>query len=292
MSVIVVAKKEFADQITSKRFIAFLIILLLVCIYSVYSGFFTSEREARNIFMAIATFGFNFIGSFLGLLVGFDLITKERESGSLKTLLSHPVFRDQVINGKALGAFGAFVIAVTLVTIITFGASLMKGFSTSMEDFVIAVKFIVVTSVYIFTMFSIGLFSSVIAKKSSTSLMIAFGIFLLVSFLMPFIGIMVAQSIVGPPPEVHYVETPDGSQGVEYNRIMDDYWERVRAITELFELLSPSNNYNRVVIDFLRPTEMYSFGARDTTKNIVGFILYPLVFFVLSYIKFLRSDIL
>jgi ABC-type Na+ efflux pump permease subunit len=43
------------------------------------------------------------LGAILAIAMGFDLITREKESHSLKSLLSHPVFRDEIINGKALG---------------------------------------------------------------------------------------------------------------------------------------------------------------------------------------------
>jgi ABC-2 type transport system permease protein len=46
---------------------------------------------------------FSLIGMVLGIALGFDLITREKEEGSLKSLLSHPVYRDSVINGKTLG---------------------------------------------------------------------------------------------------------------------------------------------------------------------------------------------
>src|SRR5271157_163514 len=40
---------------------------------------------------------FSLIGMALAVAVGFDLISKEKEDGSLKSLLSHPIFRDSVI---------------------------------------------------------------------------------------------------------------------------------------------------------------------------------------------------
>jgi ABC-2 type transport system permease protein len=43
------------------------------------------------------------LGMVLGIAMGFDQITKEKESGSLKSVLSAPVYRDSLINGKALG---------------------------------------------------------------------------------------------------------------------------------------------------------------------------------------------
>jgi len=51
---------------------------------------------------------FTVIGAILGASLGADAINKEVESGTIKTLLGHPVYRDEVINGKFLG--NAFVL--------------------------------------------------------------------------------------------------------------------------------------------------------------------------------------
>lgn len=42
-------------------------------------------------------------GSLLGVLLGADAINRELSKGTIKVLLGHPVYRDQVINGKFLG---------------------------------------------------------------------------------------------------------------------------------------------------------------------------------------------
>lgn len=66
-------------------------------------------------------------GAFLGLLMGFELVTREKEEGSLKTLLSHPVYRDSIINGKAMGAFAALSVAIFLILGISVGILMLQG---------------------------------------------------------------------------------------------------------------------------------------------------------------------
>ena len=58
---------------------------------------------------------FIMIAMVLSITVGFDLITREREEGSLRSLLSHPVYRDSVINGKFLAVVGVLVTAIGMV---------------------------------------------------------------------------------------------------------------------------------------------------------------------------------
>ena len=59
--------------------------------------------------------------------MGFDLISKEKETKALKILLSHPIYRDEVINGKALGGLMALAIALGITFIVTFAILLISG---------------------------------------------------------------------------------------------------------------------------------------------------------------------
>ncbi len=52
------------------------------------------------------------MGMILSGAIGFDLISKEKEDGSLKTVLSSPIYRDALINGKAAGAIATLAITM------------------------------------------------------------------------------------------------------------------------------------------------------------------------------------
>jgi ABC-2 type transport system permease protein len=322
LSVLIVAKKEFADQISSKRFLALAGIILLITVYTVYQGvqgFYNAYASGMHkpfvsIFGISSSLGFMTFGAFLGLLMGFDLITKEKEEGSLKTLLSHPVYRDSVINGKAIGAFAALGVAIFLVLTISVGILLLYGIYPTLSDVGDVVKFGALTLVYTFTFFAISLFASTIARNSGTALIIAFGFLILFMAVLPILGEIASQFIVGPPPRPPSVPPPavpvpppggEGTQvriqeGVpaedeevkklweEYERQSREYWEKKRAISDTFSILSPSNNYLALLSSLGART---FFETKDTTKNLMGFIALPVIFFIMSYIKFLRMDI-
>ncbi len=320
MGLLIVAKKEFADQITSKRFIAVLAIMLIFSAISFYQGADEFIRQYRmfesgsvsgnipkpsiiQIFGFFGSAGILTFGGILGLLMGFDLITKEKETGSLKTLLSHPVFRDQIINGKALGAFAALCLVVALTLVIALGILTMKGFIPSSDDLIAILKFGLITLAYLFTFFSIALFASTIAKNSSTSLLVAFGIFLVLTIAMPMLGSLVAQAIVGSPPNIapppspqpqanehKPIEIEKSPEWEEYQRKMNEYWDKRRAIQEFFYVLSPSTNYMTLVSSLSERT-FIPFQTKDITKNLVGFVILPVIFFAVSYVKFLRMEI-
>lgn len=336
MSVLIVARKEFADQISSRRFLALTGIILLVTVYTVYQGvqgFYNAyaagmEKPFVSIFGVSSSLGFMTFGAFLGLLMGFDLITKEKEEGSLKTLLSHPVYRDSVINGKAAGAFAALGVAIFLILAISVGILLLYGIYPTLSDVIDVIRFGALTLAYTFTFFAISLFASTIARNSGTALIIAFGFLILFMAVLPMLGEIAAQFIVGPPPRPPSVPPPGVSvppQGgeapvtdvsvssvstdvsvrieegkvpaeneevkklwEEYERQSREYWERKRAVSDTFSILSPSNNYLALLSSLGART---FFEVRDTTKNLMGFIALPVIFFIMSYIKFLRMDI-
>ena len=52
-------------------------------------------------------------GGMLAIATGFDPISKEREARSLKALLAYPVYRDEVINGKAFDGVAALAVPLT-----------------------------------------------------------------------------------------------------------------------------------------------------------------------------------
>ncbi len=315
MKFLIVAKKEFADHISSRRFLAFLIVFLLFFGFSVYQGVSSFMRSyemysvggsdkpgVMQIFGIFATGSTSLLGGILGILMGFDLLTKEKESGTLRTLLSHPVFRDEVINGKALGALLAMALVVFLTVIVAFGVLIALGFIPNVADVVTILKFGAITLVYFFTFFSIGLFASAMAKSTATALMIALGVFIVLAVILPFFGFIVADALAGEPPKPPKTEVVykigDGQRPTpieedprweEYRRQMDEYVKRRQAVMSVFTLLSPTSNYVSLVSSLSESVVLYQ--VKDTTKNWISLIVTPAIFFAASYVRFLREEI-
>lgn len=304
MSLIVVAKKEFVDQIRSKRFIAILAVMLLFSVFSFYQGVddfmkdyqsFISGQEVQRpsitkIFKTFGDMGVTTFGSILGLFMGFDLITREKEVGSLKILLSHPIYRDQVINGKAIGSFVALMLVVALTLAIAIGTLIMKGFVPSFEDLIVVGEFGVITIVFLFIFFSIGLFTSTIMEDSSSSLLVAFGIFITLMAVIPVFSSVIASAVLGPPPNPTMDSDEVVGEHKEIIKEVEEYWKKRRTIIDSFKILTPTNNYVEI-ISSLDSSKTSSVRGKDITKNLVGFMIPPIAFFALSYLRFLRLEI-
>src|SRR4030042_2267746 len=112
-----VFRKELADHLASKRFFILFILVLLASVFATYVATQTIRGTVSPttefVFLRIFTTSGEALPSFLFFLslfipvisiaLGFDAINSERNSGNLSRLLSQPIYRDSVVNGKFLG---------------------------------------------------------------------------------------------------------------------------------------------------------------------------------------------
>ena len=113
----IISQKELADHVTSKKLILLLIIFCLVLAvetvngvayynellenYANGSSFEIYQPSPVRVFLGIVNaIGFNGLGIVVGLALGFDLVSGEREDRSLKTILSQPIYRDELITAR------------------------------------------------------------------------------------------------------------------------------------------------------------------------------------------------
>ncbi|WP_062397467.1 ABC transporter permease [Methanogenium cariaci] len=184
---ITISKKEFSDHITSRRFLLILFIICLVLggvaaangVTNYYDALdkYKNGNEGGYLFTPSILLAFSQItnsiglyglGAVIGIALGFDLVSGgEREGRSLKTILSQPVYRDEVINGKAIGG----IISLTLITLTGFltvvAVFLIIGIVPSVDEFFLIGVIWLITLLFIISAFSLALMSSVLAKTSS-----------------------------------------------------------------------------------------------------------------------------
>ena len=134
----VIASKEFGDHLLSARFVVLVIVLGLAAAIPLYfaaaaiRGVASSVTDSQAIFIALfwlapdvgnggvvlpSVTGFlAYVAPLLGLAFAFDAINGERADGTLPRLLSQPIHRDDVVNGKF--AAGLAVIGIVLVSVV------------------------------------------------------------------------------------------------------------------------------------------------------------------------------
>jgi ABC-2 type transport system permease protein len=182
---ITIIRKELADYFTSIRcFILFLLVILASAagLYAAYQGIRNVSTESGFVFInlfitsgeSIPSLAF-FIGVFvpiIGIALGFDAINREYSSGTMSRILSQPIYRDSVINGKFLAAIITLAIMMATILLLVAGYGLrMIGVPPGAEE--IIRLFIYFVSIVVYGAFWIGLaiLFSVIIRNLAISLL-------------------------------------------------------------------------------------------------------------------------
>lgn len=340
----IVLQKEFVDQLTNRRFLSIFALFLLISVIGIHDGAgqygnmlasyaqqmqsvpsdtymvgYMSEKPSPLLIFTKMTDYFVMFGVFLGITMGFDLISKEKETHSLKTLLSHPVYRDEVVNGKALGSALVLAMVLAVTVAISVAILLIMGIVPTMDELGAILAFTVVSGIFVLTYFSLAILMSAVAPDSGTALIFTLVIFLLISSAVPIFGWTIAEMIAGPPPEqpaevqgtFYTPMNVDPGELEQYQQEMQSYWEKRAAASSLISLLSPNVNYQKAATAVTNPriamtmdNNPYSFtkGPPETQPNldeildkiwanIVALTTLPCIFFAVAYVKFMRMDI-
>ncbi|MFA5269452.1 MAG: ABC transporter permease [Methanoregula sp.] len=304
---ITIAQKEFFDHIRSRKFLIIFGILLIIAAMGILNGisdyhtkvkdydrlqglissspggdsglpeYMTVKPSVLLVFYQMSTL-FVTIGGILGIAMGFDLVTREKESKSLKLLLAHPTYRDEVINGKALGGVTAIALALAVVLVLSLAILLIAGIVPDGSELLNILLFSAITFLYIFTCFAISLLMSTVCEGSGKSLIYSLVIFIVLGSLIPTVVStpFVMEKIIGPAPEMPQVlsdqvmaslqnsgnnppddapaENPNREAWNRYNDQTREYGDRQMRLREVQYLFSPVKNYEKITTCLTSPT--------------------------------------
>ena len=306
--IFVVAKKEFLDHVMGKKFLMILAILMLISLLAMHQGVesynkqldsykertaeieehpegmppgWMPEKPSILFVFQMMSMLFGILYAILAIAIGFNLISGEKESGSLKSLLSHPVFRDTIINGKALGGMGALGFAMLVMTLLSIGILMVLGIMPTGDEFVRILVFMGFTLLFMFSFFAIALMCSTIAKNSTRAITYSLVIFVVISAVMPIAGTFVGMQLAGDMPEHPGMSRQDineaegeaisyESEGEaiskeehreeqerieeEWQEEMQEYGKKVMRVQEMFSIGDPKSNFDKVSAAVLDPT--------------------------------------
>lgn len=289
----IVAAKEFKDYLNSKRFLLLFGLLILLSIISAVTGIGTYNSDLAtynsNLQQASAAPGgmrfnvdmpsilsiFSSYGSYiatfgmlLAISMGFDMISREKEEGTLKILLTHPVFRDQVINGKIIGATAMLTIVLLSTFLAIVAIMLFFGIIPAGDDIIRLAAFFLAVVLFLLAYLAIAVMSSTVSKNSSMAMLIAVTI-ILVGMVVPDISSTIADTALGQAPQMAipaaagssssssqsmmiYTDNQTGNvsrgQGapMQINPEYTDYWNKRSQITGIINIISPSDDFNAI----------------------------------------------
>jgi len=254
-----VASKEFSDIVKGKRFIALLTIFALViavALASVYLNVIqTSGRAMPRGFLGLAASTLvttmSYFAPIMGIALGFDTISGEREKGTLKTVLAQPVYRDTVINGKFLGALLSVTLAIFTASLINIGGSIIAlGITPTGADIIRIIIFILFTILFTMTFYGIAAFLSTATKRTTQSIIISVVLWATFTFIIPIIASLIASAII--PINFQFarnITRPPGGNITAINPEMQQLQQQMReqaSIISAIESLTPNYHFTRI----------------------------------------------
>ena len=288
--VLIVAKKEFRDHLTSKRFIAIFVVLMLLSIMGIvmgmdqYNNYLDAYKNNVTVSQQTSMYGypimpsalyffgaannggdmgggfFSIVLMLLSMALGFDLVTREREENSLKSLLSHPVYRDEVINGKLIGAAATLTVVMGCSFLITLAVMMFYGVVPTVDDLSRLVAYFIMALLYGGIFFAIAMLFSTVTRTSTMSILCVLGV-IVALVIFPTFAPKIVSAVIGPAPAVPQAavtgSSANGSQNavttgsngrLTYDQIMQnqalrDYYQKQWMLTDTLDKISPIYNF-------------------------------------------------
>jgi ABC-type transport system involved in multi-copper enzyme maturation permease subunit len=165
----------------------------------------SSKQQPVNILLEIFTtpdllYIVKTILSLCAMLFAFDMVCGEKEAGTLRQSLSNNLKRPILIIGKWIGGFMSFIlpffIAVLLGTILI---TLSPMVDMNTYNLLKLGMFMLSSVIYLAIFFSLGLLISCLTHRTSTSLVLSLFVWVILVFLIPNLGNILARQLVQIP---------------------------------------------------------------------------------------------
>ncbi len=310
----VILKKELADHFSSYRFVIIFALIAMISVITAYMVGLNIRQQLegvakpRFIFLMLFTapgamFSLvqfvAFFGPLVGLILGFDTINRERNQGTLSKLLSQPIYRDVVINGKFLaGVTMITIMLVSIVLVITGLGLLVMGIVPGLEEIWRIVFYLVISIVYISFWLGVAILFSILFRSTATSALASLAVWIFFSFFVSIGANILANALVNDP-------SPENPEAVMQQA----------QIIKAFQLISPMELYTdatATIIDPLRkstrsmisvgPLENISMGRFSgplpltqsiliVIPYIISLVAITIICFAVSYTVFMRQEI-
>jgi ABC-2 type transport system permease protein len=301
-----VASKEFSDTVRSKRFIILIVIFGLIMIIGIATVYVPSMGGAMPR-RFLGTMGYILSGTLstfapvMGLALGCDAISGEREKGTLKLVLAQPVYRDTVINGKFLAATSGLSLAILITSLMSVGASIIViGVTPTAQEALRMALFLLFSILFTMTYYGISILLSTILKKTSQSVILSVTIWAIFAFVVPILASLIAFTIA--PPYMGQA-TPDENFTSPYD---EGSWRRYMAVSEAISSISPNYHFNKIGQYLLTGYREYSMPPGGTVEvvetsvlsslmyagpNIIVLVIITSLVFIFSYITFTKQEV-
>ncbi|MBN2506020.1 MAG: ABC transporter permease [Verrucomicrobia bacterium] len=204
-------RKELSDHFASTRFLITFALVLMVAVVTtsmvgahlrealegmakpshVFLMLFTTSGQFFSLVQFIA-----FFGPLIGIILGFDAINRERNDNTLSKLVSQPIFRDAVINGKFLaGIVTVTLMLASLLLLITGLGLLTVGVVPGWEEAGRLAVYLLVSIAYVSFWMGLAILFSILFRSLATSALAAVALWIFFAFFIGFAADLVAHAL-------------------------------------------------------------------------------------------------
>ena len=259
-------RKEMEDYFSSTRFLLILALIAMVGIVIasmvgmgireevkgmakptlLFLYLFTSTGKLFSLIQFIG-----FFGPLIGIVLGFDVINRERAQRTLSKLVSQPIYRDAIINGKFLAGVATITIMLVAITAMISALGIrMLGIVPGSEEVLRLLLYLVLSVLYISFWLGLSILFSVVFKSTSTSALAALAVWIFSSFLVPLSAGFISDAIAPVP-------TQQAQNATDVEAVL-----RHAEVQRVVYLFSPTTLYTESTSTILDP-------MRNTTSALV-----------------------
>jgi ABC-2 type transport system permease protein len=325
----VIAIKELGDHVTSIRFIVLLVVLGIAAAVPLYfaSGQIRDAAEQASgvpaIFLALFTLGsqgfaflhadtfVSLLAPLLGIAFGFDAINVERTEGTLPRLVSQPIHRDDVINGKFAAGLG--IIALTLagmIAVVTGVGMIRLGHVPDLTEVVRILAWLALTILYVGFWLAFAMLLSVLLRRAASSALIGFATWLGVVIFGTLLITLLATFIAPLPRTVATLEDKQQElAAIQTQQLITRLSPHTLYVEATSAILSPvdpvtaqggANNYAaRSIDELLQAADERRIPSIMSIQqslllvwpHIVALLALTVGMFALAYVAFMRQEI-
>jgi ABC-2 type transport system permease protein len=257
---------------------------------------FTSTGAVFSLAQFIA-----FFGPLIGMVLGFDAINRERSARTLSKLLSQPIYRDAVINGKFLAGLTTIAIMLLAIVVLISGIGLLVlGVVPGWEEIGRLVVYLVVSVIYIGFWLALAILCSVLFRGMATSALATIALWIFFAFFMALVAKQAADVIAPIPSGAS--ESPDAilkndqvrsiiatvSPVILYSEATGIVLDPLRKTTRSLVLMGPMEQLS--ISRFQSPLPLLQ-SALIVAPHLVSLLAITVVCFGISYACFLRQEV-
>ncbi|HET8916908.1 MAG TPA: ABC transporter permease subunit, partial [Candidatus Binatia bacterium] len=211
----VVFWKELADHFSSRRFMILLALIVLIGLWATYASGQAIRQDTENaptqyVFLFLLTSGtgtvfslatfLGFFGPLVGITLGFDSISGEYARGTLSRVLSQPIYRDSLINGKFFAGLATVAILWGSILLLVIGLGItLLGFPPNAEELWRMLIFTAVGIFYVGFWLALAMLFSLLFQKTVTAALASMAVWLFMTLFVVIISQGVAGIVVPDP---------------------------------------------------------------------------------------------